>query len=54
MIHLISAVLRYSVVVSTPDFESGNPGSNPGTANIIFFGCHMLHHHDDVEFVAIN
>ena len=24
--------LRYSVVVSTPDFESGNPGSNPGTA----------------------
>ena len=24
--------LRYSVVVSTPDSESGNPGSNPGTA----------------------
>ena len=25
--------MRYSVVVSTPDSESGNPGSNPGTAS---------------------
>lgn len=32
LIHLVSVVMRYSVVVSTPDFESGNPGSNPGTA----------------------
>jgi len=29
----LSPRLRYSVVVSTPDSESGNPGSNPGTAN---------------------
>lgn len=29
--------LRYSVVVSTPDFESGNPGSNPGIANTFVF-----------------
>ena len=37
--------LRYSVVVSTPDFESGNPGSNPGTAIHIekfpFYFCAM-------------
>ena len=34
-------LLRYSVVVSTPDSESGNPGSNPGTAKFrySFFGC---------------
>lgn len=34
--HLASIVLRYSVVVSTPDFESGNSGSNPGTATSEF------------------
>ncbi len=32
--------LRYSVVVSTPDSESGNPGSNPGTA--ILFCCSAI------------
>lgn len=35
---IVAVAVRYSVVVSTPDFEteskiSGNPGSNPGTAN---------------------
>ena len=29
--------LLYSVVVITPDSESGDPGSNPGTARFISF-----------------
>jgi len=34
---VILTQLRYSVVVSTPDSESGNPGSNPGTANLFCY-----------------
>ena len=42
MCSLDSQQMLYSVVVSTSDSESGNPGSNPGTA-IIVFACFLGH-----------
>ena len=34
--------LLYSVVVITPDSESGDPGSNPGTANVRLIRPHFV------------